>query len=72
MNRSGWARITPATIDASVQTSSDFAAKPKIRVNRNCTDSIKSTCAQVSTACGLSVEMSLHCCKNCVQSIIWP
>jgi len=32
--------------------------KQKIRINRKCTEAIKSTCAQVSTACGLSVEMS--------------
>ena len=30
----------------------------KIRSNRDCTDKIKATCAQVSTECGISIEMA--------------
>ena len=49
--------ITISTKDASVQTEMSLE-KTKLRINRKSTETIKSTCAQVSTACGLSVEMA--------------
>ena len=50
-------RITISTNEASVQTETSLE-KPKVLMNRKCTEAIKSTCAQVSTTCGLSVEMA--------------
>ena len=57
VNHSGLSRMTIPTCDASVQTEG-IIVQPKIRLHRKCTESIKSTCNQVSTACGLSVEMA--------------
>ena len=57
VNRSGLSRMTIPTCDASFQTEG-IIVQPKIRLHRKCTESIKSTCNQVSTACGLSVEMA--------------
>ena len=57
VNRSGLSRMTIPTCDASVQTE-DIIVQPKIRLHRKYIESIKSTCNQVSTACGLSVEMA--------------
>ena len=57
LNRSGVSRITISTNEVSVQTETSLE-KPQIRMNRKCTEAIKSTCAQVSTTCGLSVEMA--------------
>ena len=45
--------MTIPTCDASVQTE-HIIGQPKIRLHLKCTESIKSTCAQVSTACSLS------------------
>ena len=47
--------MTIPTCDACVQTE-DIMAQPKIRLHRKCAKSVKLTCTQVSTACGLSVE----------------
>ena len=55
VNCSGLSRITIPTCNASLQTE-DIIVQPKIRLHCKCTESIKLTCAQVSTACGLSVE----------------
>ena len=51
-NRFGLSRMTIPTCDASTQTE-DVIALPKIRFHCTCTKSIKSACAQVSTACSL-------------------
>ena len=55
VNCSGLSHMTRPTCDACVQTE-DIIVQPKIRLHCKCTESIKLTCAQVSTACGLSVE----------------
>ena len=55
VNCSGLSHMTRPTCDACVQTE-DIIVQPKIRLRCKCTESIKLTCAQVSTACGLSVE----------------
>ena len=57
VNCSGLSHMMIPTCNASVQTE-DIIVQPKIRLHHKCTESIKSTCAQVSTACGLSVEMA--------------
>ena len=57
VNHSGLSGMTISTCDASVQTE-DIIVQPKIRLHHKCTESIKSTCGQVSTACGLSVDMA--------------
>ena len=68
LNRSGVYRKTNPPKDASIQVCS-LAPQPRIRVNRNCTESIKATCAKVSTICGVSAETPRHAvktvCKNC-------
>lgn len=56
---------TIPTTDVSVQTEG-VIPQWKMRHNCNCNDSIKATCAQVSTACGISTEMILVTVKtNC-------
>ena len=58
VNHSILSHMTIRTCDASVQTE-DIIVQPKIRLHRKCTESIKSACAQVSTACGLLLQMAL-------------
>ena len=48
VNCSGLSRMTIPTCNASLQTE-DIIVQPKIRLHCKCTESIKSTCAQVST-----------------------
>ena len=57
VNRSGLSRMTIPICDASIQTE-DIIVQRKIRLYRKYTESVKSTCNQVSTACGLSVEIT--------------
>ena len=58
-NRSGLVRSTKSVTTVGVQTEPVKPDKPKLRVKRKiCADKIKATCANVSSACGVSVEMS--------------
>ena len=54
VNCSGLFHMTIPMCDAYVQTE-DIIVQPKVRLHRKCAESIKLTCAQVSTS-GLSVE----------------
>ena len=60
VNRSGLSRSTVCTVDAAVQfEGEDAVVQPKIRSGaRNCTNSIKPTCAEVSVKCNISTECS--------------
>ena len=59
VNRSGYARIIKTGIEMGVQTDLPVSDKPKLRINKRvATDDIKSTCARISSTCGISVEMS--------------
>ena len=55
-NRSDLVRMSLKTEDKSIQTDSYQVDRPKIRKQRNCTDDVKTTCAQVSASCGISAE----------------
>ena len=58
-NRSGNIRLKPTGVDNGVQTEKCTVDRPKLRVNKKyTTDEIKSTCAKLSSVCGVSVEMS--------------
>ena len=57
LNRSSLSRMIIPSYDASVQTE-DIIVPPKIRSHHKCTEPTKSTCVQVSTAFGLSVEIA--------------
>ena len=67
LNRSGVSRKTAPTKDASIQICSPVP-QPRIRVNRNCTESIKATCEKISPVCGVSAETTRQAvktvCKN--------
>ena len=67
VNRSGLSHMTIPTCDASVQT--ENIVQPKLRLHCNCTESIKSTCAQVSTACGLSAEMACRAVQTTCKAL---
>ena len=69
LNRSGVYRKTDPPKDASIQVCS-LALQPRIRINRNCTESIKATCAKVSTICGVSAETARHVLKQFVKIVI--
>ena len=58
LNRSGHVRSTATTTDFGVQHDST-GARPKIWKTRNCTNKIKSTCAEVSVKCNISNQGSL-------------
>ena len=46
-------------VDMTIQTELSVPDHPKLQVNkRDSTNEIKSTCAQISSACGVSVETS--------------
>ena len=53
LNRSGHVRNTATTTDFGLQHDSS-GARPKIQKTRNCTNKIKSTCAEVSVKCSNS------------------
>ena len=67
LNTSGVSRKTAPTKDASIQVCS-LVPQPRICVNLNCTESVKATCAKVSTDCGVSAETVRQAvktiCKN--------
>lgn len=67
LNRSGLSRISTPTNEVWVQTEIVSVDKPKIRVNRNCADAIKSACAQVLSACGASTETACIAVKTNVK-----
>ena len=56
LNRSGLARNTTSMINKSIQTDSALCEKSLIRKRRNCTEEVKTACANVSSACGISAE----------------
>lgn len=58
LNRSGLLRVTLPTAEMSTQTEEVAINKPKIPINRNCTTEIKSACAQLSSSCGISLEIA--------------
>ena len=56
-NRSGLTRIKKQTCEVSVQTDHVIISKPNLHIKeRVCTEDIKTTCANSSSICGLSVE----------------
>ena len=58
-NRSGLVRSTKSLTTVGVQIEPVKPDKSKLRVKRKiCTDKIKATCANVSSVCGVFVEMS--------------
>ena len=55
----GHVRVQNIGVDASVQTDAAVSDRPKLRIKlRSSTDEIKTTCAKLSSICGLSVEMA--------------
>ena len=59
LNRSGHARVLQSGIDISIQTDPAVPDRPKLRINKRiATDTVKSTCAHLSSNCGISVETS--------------
>ena len=53
-----------------VQTEPVKSDKPKLRVERKiCADKIKATCANVSSVCGVSVEMSQQAVKTVCKEL---
>ena len=53
-----------------VQTEPVKSDKPKLRVERKiCADKIKATCANVSSVCGVSVEMSRQAVKTVYKEL---
>ena len=57
LNRSGLVRSTGTTSDFSIQYDST-GTRPKIQKTHNCTNKIKSTCAEVSVNCNISNQAS--------------
>ena len=62
-------RVTIQTEGHFTQTDSSTSEQPKIRFQRKCTDAIKTACAQVSSACGISVEMSRVAVKTICKAL---
>ena len=59
LNRSGHARVQQTYIDTAIQTDDVQVDRPKLRIKKRAsTSQIKSTCAQLSSVCGISVETS--------------
>ena len=57
IKRSRRALIIQTGVDMAIQTEPSVPDRPKLRVNkRDATNEIKSTCAQISSVCGVSVE----------------
>ena len=57
VNRSGYVRCTAVRTDAGVQTENPSPDQPSLRIGMKiCTEAIKSTCAMVSSTCGVSNE----------------
>ena len=57
LNRSGYVRNTVIAVDAGLQFDS-AVVRPRIRKVRECTDKIKSACAEVSVKCNISTQAS--------------
>ena len=62
VHRSGYVRSNQCGVDFSQQFDMDVP-KPRIRINRNCSERIKATCAKVSVQCNISTKMSRECVK---------
>ena len=69
-NRSGLVQSTKSVTTVGVQTEPVKPDKPKLRVKRKiCTDKIKATCANASSACGVSVKMSQQGVKTIFKEL---
>ena len=69
-DRSGLVQSTKSVTTVGVQMEQVKPEKPKLRVKRNiCTDQIKATCANVSSVCEVSVEMSLQVIKTVCKEL---
>ena len=68
LNRSAVSRKTAPTKHASIQVCSPVL-QPRIRVNRNCTELIKATCAKGSTVCSVSAETARQAVKTVCQNV---
>ena len=69
-NRSGLVRSTKSVTTVGVQIETVKPDKPKLRVKRKiCTDKIKATFANVSSVCGVSVEMSQQAVKTVCKEL---
>ena len=59
LNRSGHARVQQTYIDTAIQTDDVQVDRPKLCIKKRAsTSQVKSTCAQLSSVCGISVETS--------------
>ena len=69
-NQSGLVRSTKSVTTMGVETELIKPDKPKLKVKRKiCTDKIKATCANVSSVCGVSVEMSQQAVKTVCKEL---
>ena len=69
-DRSGLVRSTKSVTTVGVQTETVTPDKPKLPLKRKiCTDKIKATCANVSSVCGVSVEMSRQVVKTVCKEL---
>ena len=69
-DRSGLVQSTKSVTTVGVQMEQVKSEKPKLRVKRKiCTDQIKATCANVSSVCEVSVEMSLQVVKTVCKEL---
>ena len=68
LNRSSLSRMIIPSCDASVQTE-DIIVPPKTRIHHKCTEPTKSTCVQVSTAFGLSVEIAFTAIQSTCKAL---
>ena len=58
IKRSGHTCIIQTGVDMAIQTEPSVPDSPKLYVKRNATNKTKSTCAQISSLCGVFVETS--------------
>ena len=69
-DRSGLVQSTKSVTTVGVQMEQVKPEKPKLKVKRKiCTDQIKTTCANVSSVCEVSVEMSLQVVKTVCKEL---
>ena len=65
LNRSGHAHTTIQTVENGLQTDICCADRPKLCVSKKyATEDIKSACAMVSSACGVSNENARKCVSS--------